>query len=181
MKQQSPIENAYDLITGDEDARVCNDIPEEACNDQPHNFFAYLVANLVNKIADELASAKLILPWLLASLAAGLLGIAVFALVESGTALISHPLFHALLFLALTVFHSGVRLGRKVYLVDLATADTRATYVAVSNTLIGIAMLLGGVMGIIADLLDIHHLILSLGVLGLVAAAYAWKLPEVSD
>ena len=55
----------YDQITGDEDARVCKDIPEDACQDQPRNFFAYLSANLFNKIADELASARLTLPWLL--------------------------------------------------------------------------------------------------------------------
>jgi hypothetical protein len=66
----NPIDSLYDLVTGDEDARVCKDIPAESCNDQPRNFFAYLVANLLTKVADELASAKLILPWLLGSLAA---------------------------------------------------------------------------------------------------------------
>lgn len=60
----------YDLITGDEDARVCKDIPDAACHHQPRNFFAYLVANLLTKIADELSSARLILPWLLGSLGA---------------------------------------------------------------------------------------------------------------
>jgi hypothetical protein len=60
----------YDLVTGDEDARVCKDIPPESCNDQPRNFFAYLAANLLSKIADELSSAKLILPWLLGALGA---------------------------------------------------------------------------------------------------------------
>jgi len=60
----------YDLITGDEDARVCRDIPESACHHQPRNFFAYLVANLFGKIGDELASARLTLPWLLSVLGA---------------------------------------------------------------------------------------------------------------
>jgi hypothetical protein len=55
----------YDLVTGDEDARVCKDIPEAACNDQPENFFLQLGANVCTKIGDELASAKLVLPWLL--------------------------------------------------------------------------------------------------------------------
>jgi hypothetical protein len=55
----------YDLVTGDEDARVCKDIPEAACNDQPVNFFLQLGANVCTKIGDELASAKLVLPWLL--------------------------------------------------------------------------------------------------------------------
>ena len=54
----------YDLLTGDEDARVCKDIPDSACEDQPRNFFAYLLANLMTKISDELVSARLTLPWL---------------------------------------------------------------------------------------------------------------------
>ncbi len=63
-------EELYNRITGDEDARVCKDIPDDACNDQPHNFFAYLWANLLGKIADEITSAKLVIPWLF-----GLLGV----------------------------------------------------------------------------------------------------------
>ena len=63
-------EELYNRITGDEDARVCKDIPDSACNDQPHNFFAYLWANLFGKIADEISSAKLVIPWLF-----GLLGV----------------------------------------------------------------------------------------------------------
>lgn len=57
----------YDLATGDEDARVCKDIPDAACNDQPQNFFLQLGALVCSKIGDELASAKLVLPWLLAA------------------------------------------------------------------------------------------------------------------
>jgi predicted MFS family arabinose efflux permease len=68
MSSRRPIEQGlnwlYDLATGDEDARVCKEIPDEACADQPRNFFAYLVANLLNKISDELVSARLTLPWL---------------------------------------------------------------------------------------------------------------------
>lgn len=63
-------EELYNRITGDEDARVCKDIPDSACNDQPRNFFAYLWANLLGKVADEISSAKLIIPWLF-----GLLGV----------------------------------------------------------------------------------------------------------
>ena len=54
----------YDQVTGEEDARVCKEIPDEACEDQPRNFFAYLAANVLNKISDELVSARLTLPWL---------------------------------------------------------------------------------------------------------------------
>lgn len=52
-------------LTGDEDSRLCDDIPEEACSEQPHNFFLHLWASLGNKLADELSSARLVLPWLM--------------------------------------------------------------------------------------------------------------------
>jgi hypothetical protein len=78
------------------------------------------------------------------------------------------------------VFHSGVRLGRKVYLVDLATAETRATYVAISNTVIGIAMLIGGAIGLLADVFAVHYVVLCLGVVSVFSAFYALRLPEVS-
>ena len=68
MASRTPMEKhmgwLYDQVTGDEDARVCKDIPDEACADQPRNFFAYLLANFFNKISDELVSARLTLPWL---------------------------------------------------------------------------------------------------------------------
>jgi MFS family permease len=68
VPSRTPLESGldwlYDLATGDEDARVCKDIPDEACREQPRNFFAYLLANLLNKISDELVSARLTLPWL---------------------------------------------------------------------------------------------------------------------
>lgn len=118
---------------------------------------------------------------MLASLVAGILGVAVFSLAALDSVLLSYSLFHALLYLILIVVHSGVRLGRKVYLVDLATAETRAAYVAVSNTVIGVAMLIGGLIGILADVWSLHYLILLLGLLGLAAGVSAWRLPEVSQ
>jgi hypothetical protein len=61
---------AYDRVTGDEDARVCKDTPDAACRHLPRNFFAYLLANFLGKVADELSSARLIMPWLSGSLGA---------------------------------------------------------------------------------------------------------------
>ncbi|EIJ34172.1 hypothetical protein [Thiothrix nivea] len=72
MQGKELLDRLYDYVTGDEDARVCKDIPTSACHHQPRNFFAYLVANLLNKVADEISSAKLILPWLLGTLGAPL-------------------------------------------------------------------------------------------------------------
>jgi hypothetical protein len=135
-----------------------------------------LSAPIWGKLGDR--SSRLVM--VIAAVAAGVLGIIVFASIALDSSWIRYPLTHALLFFALTVFHSGVRLGRKVYLVDLATAQIRATYVAISNTVIGIAMLFGGAIGILADVFAIHYVILCLGILAATAALYTLRLPEVT-
>lgn len=55
----------YEWLTGDEDSRLCDDIPESACKEQPRNFIRHLWASFGNKLADELSSARLVLPWLM--------------------------------------------------------------------------------------------------------------------
>lgn len=104
-----------------------------------------------------------------------------WALTQNGAAFIDDGPSYALLFLLLGIAHSGVRLGRKVYLVAMTTAANRGTLVAVSNTLIGAAMLLGGLVGVVADLFGTEALILVLGVLSLGAALYARSVEEVSE
>lgn len=49
------------------------------------------------------------------------------------------------------IAHQGTRLGRKTYVVDLANGDNRAAYVAISNSVIGVFVLLGGTLGWIAQ------------------------------
>ncbi|MEX2122990.1 MAG: MFS transporter [Woeseia sp.] len=60
----------YDLLTGDEDARVCREIPEAACREQPRNFFIHVASLVATKTGDRLSSSKLVLSWLLTSLGA---------------------------------------------------------------------------------------------------------------
>ncbi|MCW4149574.1 MFS transporter [Halomonas sp. 18H] len=55
----------FEWLTGDEDSRLCQDIPDSACREQPRNAVLHLVASVGNKLADELSSARLVLPWLL--------------------------------------------------------------------------------------------------------------------
>ena len=62
------VEPLHNRITSDEDAPVCKGIPESACNDQPYTFFACPGANLLGKAADEIASARLVIPWLFGAL-----------------------------------------------------------------------------------------------------------------
>ena len=60
----------YDLVTGDEDARLCRDIPEAACDEQAGNFLLQAAALSMSKIGDRLADPKIVLPWLLGAVAA---------------------------------------------------------------------------------------------------------------
>ncbi len=83
-------------------------------------------------------------------------------------------------FFMITLAHGAARLGRKVYLVDMASNDNRVQYVAVSNTVIGIMMLLGGVIGLLADIFNIQTVILILSLVALTASVYIWRLEDVS-
>ncbi|MDN5814721.1 MAG: MFS transporter [Yaniella sp.] len=92
--------------------------------------------------------------------------------------------FTNLMFIAayflLTLLHTGVRVGRKTYVVDMAEGDQRTTYVAVSNTALGIVLL---VVGGISSLLATFHVLLTLiflAVIGLVGVFAGSGLPEVS-
>ncbi|MCB8837728.1 MFS transporter permease [Aurantimonas sp. VKM B-3413] len=58
------------LFSGDEENRVCKDIPESACRHQPRNAGLHLVSMTATKIGDGLLDPKLILPFLLHSVGA---------------------------------------------------------------------------------------------------------------
>jgi hypothetical protein len=116
-----------------------------------------------------------------AATGAGLLGGFTFAAVTLDWTWATSELGLAALFLILNVMHGGVRLGRKLYLVDMASGENRAAYVAVSNTVIGLLMLIGGLVGLIGDWLGAAATVLMLGLLSLVAAFYIGRLPEVSE
>ena len=52
--------------------------------------------------------------------------------------------FLPLAYFVLAIAHSGVRIGRKIYVVDLASGNQRTDYVAISNSLIGVLLLAAG-------------------------------------
>ena len=116
-----------------------------------------------------------------ASTGAGLLGVFTFVAVTFDWTWVTGELGLAAIFLVLNVMHGGVRLGRKVYLVDMASGENRAAYVAVSNTVIGVLMLVGGLIGLVGDWLGAPATVLLLGLLSLLAAVYIRGLPEVSE
>jgi hypothetical protein len=138
---------------------------------------AALSSPLWGKLGDR--SSRGAMAW--AAAAHGVLALLVWGLVRSEAELLKDPYFWGGVILVLTVLHSGARLGRKVYLVDMATSETRARYVAVSNTVLGVAMLGAGVVGLLGDLFGPQLLVLLLGLVSFIAAGYARNLPEVSE
>lgn len=60
-------ERLYEFLADDEDARVCTEISDSACREVPGNFFTIFVSQFLTRLADALASAKIVLPWLLTS------------------------------------------------------------------------------------------------------------------
>jgi len=118
---------------------------------------------------------------IIAASGAGALGIFTFTAVINDLSWAINEFGLAAIFLILNIMHGGVRLGRKIYLIDMATADNRAIYVALSNTIIGVLMLLGGLVGLIGDWLGAHAIVLFLGIISLFAAFYIKSLPDVSE
>ena len=80
----------------------------------------------------------------------------------------------------LTLLHSGVRVGRKTYVVDVAEGDLRTAYVAVGNTSMGVILLVVGGISSALAVLGVQWALVFLAVLGLIGAASAVSMPEVS-
>jgi hypothetical protein len=58
------------IFDEEEDARTCKDISEESCKVVSGNFWLILFSQFFSKLADALASAKIVLPWLMTSIGA---------------------------------------------------------------------------------------------------------------
>ena len=82
---RNPVEQLYGLIANEEDARVCKDIPEEACQEVPRNFFLILAANVLTKLGDLLISPKTVLAWLMSAVGAPALVAWLVPIRESGS------------------------------------------------------------------------------------------------
>ena len=80
----------------------------------------------------------------------------------------------------LTLLHTGVRVGRKTYVVDMAEGDQRTTYVAVSNSAMGVILLLiGGISSLLA-IASVEWALLFLAAMGIAGVFTARQLPDVS-
>lgn len=83
-------------------------------------------------------------------------------------------------YLAITLMHTGVRIGRKTYVVDMAEGDLRTKYVAVSNSAMGVILLVVGAISSAFAAIHINWALLFLAGLGLLGVYVSAKLPDVS-
>ncbi|MGD8907146.1 MAG: MFS transporter, partial [Gammaproteobacteria bacterium] len=81
------------------------------------------------------------------------IGITVFLVDRFAAPLAGSIWFLPLAYLVLAVAHSGVRVGRKTYVVDLATGNQRTDYVAISNSVIGVLLLIAGSVGALVPII----------------------------
>ncbi len=80
----------------------------------------------------------------------------------------------------LTLLHTGVRVGRKTYIVDMATGDQRTKYVAVSNSAMGVILLVAGGLSALLSLWGVEWALIFLAALGLLGVFVTARLPNVS-
>lgn len=117
-------------------------------------------------------------------MAAGALGAAVFAVVGGiglGFGGLGGTLGAAAAIFAAQIAYEGVRAGRKLHLTDMAEDAFRARYTALSNTLIGAALLAGGLFGIAADRYGPAPVLLAFAVIAALGAVLARGLEEVQE
>lgn len=127
------------------------------------------------RLADRSSRRVLMFAAMLATLANA--AAAFFALVMPN-ALEQTSLLPALLFV-LMIAHQGVRLGRSVHVVDMADRDSRATYTALSNSVVGLILLAAGVFGIIAQWLGIGVVLAIFAVMAALAIPAAAGLDDI--
>jgi len=135
---------------------------------------AALSSGFWGRYADRSSRSVLVTTALIASS----LGMVVFLLDLIGI-LSSFPWIAPVAFFFLAIAHSGVRIGRKTYLLDMASGVRRTDYVAVSNSVMGLVLLLGGAIGLLAPLVGSGGMLLLLSFLGFAGAWGGRKLPEI--
>lgn len=79
----------------------------------------------------------------------------------------------------LMIGYQGVRIGRSTHLVDMAEPEKRAAYTALSNTIIGMVLVLGGLFGAVAHVAGESAVLAVFAIMATIAAFLARTLDEV--
>lgn len=123
------------------------------------------------------ASSKFVM--ICAALITSSIGLVVFLIIRHVPEVGGAAWFLPIAYFILSLAHSGVRVGRKTYVVNLASGNKRTDYVAISNTIIGVLLLFVGAVGALAPVVGNDGVIGLLALMGLVGAAYGTTLPDV--
>ena len=108
----------------------------------------------------------------------GALALAVTVGLDMTGLLVSEWALPVVLF-GLMIAYQGVRLGRSTHLVDMAGEDQRAAYTALSNTIIGVLLILGGGFSLVDAAFGTRAVLAIMAVMAGLAALVSFGLDEV--
>ena len=101
---------------------------------------------------------------------------AIWGLMEAGT--VGGPLVAGFVFAA-QIAYEGARAGRKTHLTDMDTGGRKAVYTALSNSVIGLLLLAGGLLGLLADVAGPEAVLALLALMSGAAVLTGARLSEV--
>ncbi len=107
------------------------------------------------------------------------IGLLTFAVAQANTGWLGNWWFLPMAYLVLAIAHEGVRVGRSTYVVNLGDGNLRTDYVAISNSVIGVLLLLVGSVGLLVPWFGNAGVIALLAFMGLVGAVMTYRLQEV--
>jgi MFS family permease len=116
-----------------------------------------------------------------ALLAAVVLGAMAAVLLSAGQQIELPVLETSVALFVLMMAYQGVRRGRSTHIVDMAPQDQKSSYAAVSNTVVGLLLLGGGVLGVIADVFGLAVVFVLLAVMCVAGAMVAFGLQDVQS
>ena len=64
-QKETNLEQLYDYLNDEEDARSCKAIDEESCRETPKNYFLILISNMLTSLGDTLSNPKTVLTWVM--------------------------------------------------------------------------------------------------------------------
>jgi len=134
---------------------------------------AFLSSYLWGRLADRSSRQVLMLAGVTAAVILGC------ALVAHGSGWMENAWVAPVILFGLMLAHNGVRQGRSTYLVDMAPEDMRATYTAVSNTVIGVVLLGSGLFGALAASFGAVWTVALFATMSMGGALVAYRLDEV--
>lgn len=109
------------------------------------------------------------------------LGTCLLCLITCGTIILftnAGAITFVSLFFILAILHQGARLGRKTYVVDIAEGNKRTDYVTISNTIVGIVLLIIGFLGAVTAQFSLSAVLGFYAITAMLATIVSYSLKE---